>query len=176
MLMASDIEYLVVKTRIWISIVKTVVFSIVKTVSFRDSVSQSKIVWHEIRWSPWKVWKSVFQTNGTKELKTQGAECQGPGVTLGHIIIRYWREIVMDSHTSHPGRKHFSLARGCSEDLHYDRPRNLPSNPPELLCICIVRVYTEYYVDSQNSLFCLLRLPVITMITNHCICQYYGML
>ena len=48
------------------------------------------------------------------------------------------------------------LARGCSGDLHYDRPRNLPSNPPELLCICIVRVYTESYVDSQNSLFCLL--------------------
>ena len=34
--------------------------------------------------------------------------------------------------------------------------RNLPSTPPELLCICIVRVYTESYVDSQNSLFCLL--------------------
>ena len=33
---------------------------------------------------------------------------------------------------------------------------NLPSTPPELLCICIVRVYTESYVDSQNSLFCLL--------------------
>ena len=48
------------------------------------------------------------------------------------------------------------VARGCSGDLHYDRPRNLPSNPPELLCICIVRVYTESYVDSQNSLFCLL--------------------
>ena len=50
----------------------------------------------------------------------------------------------------------FILARGCSGDLHYDRPRNLPSNPPELLCICIVRVYTGSYVDSQNSLFCLL--------------------
>ena len=49
-----------------------------------------------------------------------------------------------------------NVARGCSGDLHYDRPRNLPSNPPELLCICIVRVYTESYVDSQNSLFCLL--------------------
>ena len=48
------------------------------------------------------------------------------------------------------------VARGCSGDLHYDRPRNLPSNPPELLCICIVRVYAESYVDSQNSLFCLL--------------------
>ena len=35
----------------------------------------SPIMWHEIRWSPWKVWKSVFQTNNTKELKTPGAEC-----------------------------------------------------------------------------------------------------
>ena len=34
--------------------------------------------------------------------------------------------------------------------------RNLPSTPPELLFICIVRVYKESYVDSQNSLFCLL--------------------
>ena len=35
----------------------------------------SPIMLHEIRWSPWKVWKSVFQTNHTKELKTQGTEC-----------------------------------------------------------------------------------------------------
>ena len=27
---------------------------------------------------------SVFQTNDTKELKTQGAECQGPDKTLCH--------------------------------------------------------------------------------------------
>ena len=37
------------------------------------------IVWHQIRWSPWNVWKSVFQTNDTQEPKTQGAEWQGPG-------------------------------------------------------------------------------------------------
>ena len=38
----------------------------------------SPIMWHEIRRSQWKIWKSVFQTNDTKELKTQGAKCQGP--------------------------------------------------------------------------------------------------
>ena len=31
-----------------------------------------------------------------------------------------------------------------------------PLYPSELLCICIVRAYTDSYVDSQNSLFCLL--------------------
>ena len=48
----------------------------------------------------------------------------------------------------------------CSPRLLRGAPlrsaRNLPSTPPELLCICIVRVHTESYVDSQNSLFCLL--------------------
>ena len=38
----------------------------------------SPILWHKIRWFPWKVWKSALQTNNTKELKTQGAQCQGP--------------------------------------------------------------------------------------------------
>ena len=49
-------------------------------------------------------------------------------------------------------------ARGCSGDRHYDdRPRNLLSNPPEFyVSVIIVRVYTDSYVDSQNSLFCLL--------------------
>ena len=64
------------------------------------------------------------------------------------------------------------LVRGCSEDLHYDWPRNLPSNPSELLCICIVSAYSDSYVDSQNSLFCLL-----TCNNDHIShCQYYGML
>ena len=62
------------------------------------------------------------------------------------------------------------IARGWSEDLHYDRPRNLPSNPPELLCICIVRVYTESYVDSQNSLFCL-KWSQITVYANTMECS-----
>ena len=65
------------------------------------------------------------------------------------IIAQIFR-VIRDVHAGLP------IARGCSEDLHYDRPRNLPSNPLELLCICIVRVYTDSYVVSQNSLFCLL--------------------
>ena len=35
------------------------------------------------------------------------------------------------------------------------------------------QVYTESYVDSQIHFFVYLR---ATMITNHCICQYYGIL
>ena len=42
-------------------------------------------MWHKICWYPWKVWKSVFQTNDRKELKTQGAECQGPVITLSLV-------------------------------------------------------------------------------------------
>ena len=41
-------------------------------------------VWHKIRWYPWTIGKSVFQTNDTKELKTQGAECQGPDIPKYH--------------------------------------------------------------------------------------------
>ena len=37
----------------------------------------SPILWHKIRWYPLKMEKFVFQTNGIKELKTQGAKCQG---------------------------------------------------------------------------------------------------
>ena len=48
------------------------------------------------------------------------------------------------------------LVWGCSEELHYDRLAISPPLRLQLLCICIVRVYTESYVDSQNSLFCLL--------------------
>ena len=57
------------------------------------------------------------------------------------------------------------IAYRCSEDLHYDRPRNLPSNPPELLCISIVRVYTDSYADSQKLLFFYLLVKMITKVS-----------
>ena len=98
---------------------------------FNKMVSDRKILWFPSKW-------------GVNHLK-RWRNCEVVGKKR---IMNYSQKLW-------PGTANW-LARGCSGDLHYDQQRNLPSNPPELLCICIVRVYTESYVDSQNSLFCLL--------------------
>ena len=68
-------------------------------------------VWHKICWYLWTIWKSVFQTNDTKELKTQGVECQGPEYTIVHLnSLEQWLQHFLKTHS---GRYASSLFIGA---------------------------------------------------------------
>ena len=81
--------------------------------------------------------------------------------SLGDLILtKFWQKLLSSCFIPSKSalwNRWILCLRGSSLLIYdNDRPHNLPSNPSELLCIHIVRAYTNSYVDLQNSLFCLL--------------------